>query len=590
MTATKSKNAPFLAPPPTVVIVKSSEWNAHAMRLPSRFKFQVKHTPASASQSEKLENEQAWKQGEFADVSVNIGEGAGRNSLQHSLNAAGTIPGNIEDLDQILKRQSGFLKRSKAQCAWKSWTLIGGNVNSECGEWVQGTWLDSHQVMPFIFVHAGLLADSPFDIVITVLAHELGRYLFAHGIIGAFGSKGRPSSANEPWSESDGYLYREDEYVRSGVPKPLHGKEVTREARQAIFDALHNEVPEPFGNAQFSSAVLVALTGTQTLVSAQFEKEQDYKKLLKVGKRAVKFNELVEFQCRRVAAPHLCDKYAASVVALEDPKNSKRRSEFYSGFSNSLLSFADKIHIRYSDTKKGMRGICKESLDSAPRLCADHFFSWMHSRYPGARLISEKIAAKLKGGKQATLTGWISAVKPEADSLWSSTVQGGEFLKSHRLGWYNNEQQADDFSVELMSHLGIDPRAGMTLWAEFAAMLTEKSQFPEMNLQNGYPVALSCIELAKTGFRNGAGDWLPVRLAKDWNDPHHSYCYRAFNIAREIDFHRYVTNPSRLPPAFKEVAANWPEIGIAAGEMIQNLFSCQAGPSYNEGLQNFMAR
>jgi hypothetical protein len=587
--ALKKQNTPFSAPRPKVAISKNAEWNAFAMQWPSRFKFQVNHIPPSASSSDKQEIEQLWKQNEFSDFSVIVGESAGKYALQPFIGGDEALPGNVEELDPILKRQTRFLKRSKAECTWKNWTTTSGNINPECPAWIQGAWLDSNQVVPIIFVNAGMLFETSMEKVIAILAHELGHYLFAHGVTGSFAG-GRASPATEEWNEPLGYFYREDEYVKSGVPKPVHEKEVTREARQAIYATLNHEVPEPLSNEKISRTALLALSSSQSLIGTQFEQEQDLKKLFKPGKRDVTSTDLMEFQCRRVAAPHICDKFAATIAALEDPKNLQRRVDYYPALSEALLGFAGKITIRYSDTQKGMRGICKESLQRNPHLCADSLFSWIHVRYPGVRFMSDKIAAALKTKKQATLADWLSAVKVEADSLWISTFKGREFLRANRLGWYNQEQMADDFSLELMSNLGIDPRVGMHLWAAFASQVTEKILSPDLLVQNGYPVASSCVDLAKAGFRNGAGAWLPMRLEKDWNDAHHSFCYRAFNIAREIDLHGYVTDPSRTPPALKEVAAKWPDVQGDAKKIIQELGTCQASPSNSDAMRSFMAR
>jgi hypothetical protein len=116
------------------------------------------------------------------------------------------------------------------------------------------------------------------------------------------------------------------------------------------------------------------------------------------------------------------------------------------------------------------------------------------------------------------------------DSEFAKVIQEAN---EQRLGYYTTEQEADEFAVDWIAAIGIDPvesvRQMMTL-GEFVSSrrATKRDELPFAECKAQY------LRGWKT--ESGANSWIPVGR---WNDKHHSLCYRAWNLQREIAGHRF---------------------------------------------------
>jgi hypothetical protein len=107
-------------------------------------------------------------------------------------------------------------------------------------------------------------------------------------------------------------------------------------------------------------------------------------------------------------------------------------------------------------------------------------------------------------------------------------------MREHGLGFYTTEQEADEIALELMSKIGVPPGVAVD------KVLNMLKTFGGDGI--GWT---ECSMLRDHGWKdaNGADVSVPVG---DPSNAHHNLCFRAFNMTREINAHRYepVARPS----------------------------------------------
>lgn len=119
---------------------------------------------------------------------------------------------------------------------------------------------------------------------------------------------------------------------------------------------------------------------------------------------------------------------------------------------------------------------------------------------------------------------------------------------SKGLGWYTVEQEADELSIEILSLLGVPLHSAVESNFRFLE-LEEKSgaKFMKDSHLVGKIPHKRCQELYKNGWKDEAGNPIFVAVG-GFVDTHHSGCFRAFNMDREIRAHKYMLAPSvKLP-------------------------------------------
>jgi Zn-dependent protease with chaperone function len=114
-------------------------------------------------------------------------------------------------------------------------------------------------------------------------------------------------------------------------------------------------------------------------------------------------------------------------------------------------------------------------------------------------------------------------------------------MKAERLGFYTHEQEADELSLELLAKVGLAP----------AFAVDKLLKTLEVTGDDPDPEALKfaeCSALRAQGFRDPDGKLAIVPIG-DPGNAHHNTCFRAFNLMREIEAHRYEVAPRPAPPA-----------------------------------------
>ncbi len=101
-------------------------------------------------------------------------------------------------------------------------------------------------------------------------------------------------------------------------------------------------------------------------------------------------------------------------------------------------------------------------------------------------------------------------------NFWTSLANSG-------LGWYTYEQRADDMGLEAATAVGAQPQCVIQSFI---------SLFPMTVAINGSFDKEKCMQLVESGF--SGVEAVPVG---NWSDVHHSVCYRAYNLNKEIARH-----------------------------------------------------
>jgi hypothetical protein len=564
--AEKKSPGKFYAPRPKVYLINDASWNAFATSFPHRFALSVKYVPSNFPPNFREELDSAWTVGEFSDTVLSAGSvSAGMGSLGVSFNEMPQVASSA--VSEILRRESIYLKRSKYECKLASFDSKSATLDPSCSKTVIGQWFASNQMLPVIFVNLGLLRETSFEEVTAVLAHEMAHYLWAHGIHGSFVNRQTATSESDLWSSEDGYLYDENAYAPGTVPKPLT-QVSSQESRRAIEAAMSERVPEPLYGEQISRTALMLMTNPSTLTPLQFESPTEYGSLLRSGETALPFSRLLGFHCRKHAGSAVCDRFEQLAALAGAESTAAGRVQYYDEFSKSIMQFASKIGIRYSSDQNA--ALCREKIspDSPSSICGDFLFSNLHNAYPGVSKLSERTKLKMLSLSNPTLFDWFHIVKTETGILWSSYTAGKTYLQNNRIGWYNSEQQADDASLEFLAGLGIAPKNAVEIWVRYAERETEKNATPEALVKQGYPIPQSCRGLWSRGFKDENNNWLAVRLLSDWDDSHHSYCYRAFNMTREIFFHNYQSQ-APIRETLKSISSEWIQVQSSAQAALQ---------------------
>lgn len=149
-----------------------------------------------------------------------------------------------------------------------------------------------------------------------------------------------------------------------------------------------------------------------------------------------------------------------------------------------------------------------------------------------------------------------------------------------QLGQYTIEQEADEEGLEWLTDLGFEPKA-MT-----STFLTLASLGDDTDI-GGYIIAgATCSTLAQNGWKdeNGLAVYVPLG---DYSEIHHSSCFRAFNVDREITAHRFSRQPISTAPSD---GLTWADLQSLAGKLPDPVREELANSAANQSRQVLIKR
>ena len=113
-----------------------------------------------------------------------------------------------------------------------------------------------------------------------------------------------------------------------------------------------------------------------------------------------------------------------------------------------------------------------------------------------------------------------------------------------RLGQYTTEQEADDASAEWLAALNINPKFAGDTQMNLGKWAASKGRDKSMPHDLGYA---ECLQTRQNGWKSSDGAYQYIAIG-DYDEVHHGFCYRAFNVDREIAAHGYRLDPNARPP------------------------------------------
>jgi len=127
-----------------------------------------------------------------------------------------------------------------------------------------------------------------------------------------------------------------------------------------------------------------------------------------------------------------------------------------------------------------------------------------------------------------------------------------------RLGHFTFEQEADELSGEWLPQIGLDPKSAVEVHLSFGRWAAQRGADAGMPFDVGIE---ECDRLYQHGWRESDGSYRYIAIG-DYNDPHHSFCYRAFNLDRDIRAHGFRVAAGVRPPTPQ--GGTWAEIQTLA--------------------------
>jgi Zn-dependent protease with chaperone function len=115
-----------------------------------------------------------------------------------------------------------------------------------------------------------------------------------------------------------------------------------------------------------------------------------------------------------------------------------------------------------------------------------------------------------------------------------------KLMVEKNLGFYTDEQEADEIALELMAKVGVP---GGVMIDKLLVVQKANDGYTD----TGVLKWAECAALRERGWRDEAGKPVSVPVG-NLADAHHSICFRAFNVSREINAHHYVTATRPTPP------------------------------------------
>ncbi len=148
-----------------------------------------------------------------------------------------------------------------------------------------------------------------------------------------------------------------------------------------------------------------------------------------------------------------------------------------------------------------------------------------------------------------TVADALMKVHGSLESVEDHAVAVLEKAHRERLGQYTYEQEADDIAVEVTAKIGLNP--SVVTDAMRALGKGQGSSLHGLSLGEK-----ECENLRKNKWRDEDGQYVFVPVG-GFVDPHHSICYRIFNIEREVLAHKVEPAKVKLP-AYDD--ASWKDL------------------------------
>lgn len=137
-------------------------------------------------------------------------------------------------------------------------------------------------------------------------------------------------------------------------------------------------------------------------------------------------------------------------------------------------------------------------------------------------------------------------------------------IQKRKLGFYTDEQEADQYATEMLARIGIDPKHIVEL--HLVEGLRRQNKFGEADWLRYHQMDMNvCRKLYQNGWRDDQGNYVFVPIG-ELSVPHRGNCYRAYDSAREILAHSQEYHGLKLiAPELPQFLEKW---DVVKGEAV----------------------
>ena len=259
-----------------------------------------------------------------------------------------------------------------------------------------------------------------------------------------------------------------------------------------------------------------------------------------------------DFAC--AAARDAFGPWSAEILQSEAPSDAAKSA--YLAFESKLAVCAPKLGITGAP---GARAISGGAL----------LFAGAQYK-PGPKT---KVSISFSGDDVGSFLGRLDTAARDLDTKAAKLLQ---HMRDNQIGLYTVEQEADDFAMEIATKLGLSVDQVLQGWLQFMgavdnvyAQTMTREQLVAYYQSIGEYDAADCKQLLADGFTkdDGTGKRVSVPMSLgQLDEPHHTSCYRLFNLAREAAAHHYVAGPAQpaLTPAWDDLRAEAASLAATA--------------------------
>ena len=363
------------------------------------------------------------------------------------------------------------------------------------------------QTANHVTVHSGIVAIMTESAFVSVLAHELGHYYRSH-----------PTANDAEY----GYFYTEQRKNAAKKPSPESRLEQLGKDAIKATEAID-------GGSNFTQVKgQVLRSDLYFLLGSLVTESKDSSKAC--------------VDARKLASSS--DFESTMAMFPVDPKLSDEQTAAYLNFEEGALNCLDNLNL------VGSGESVRNSFDwkKLKSVAANPTWpSWLDQLTPSSRhtldTLNKELADKIGDDSAESSGRSVGAVLRSINKKLIAVEQDAMVVlkkaQDNRLGQYTFEQEADDLAVEITASLGFDPEVVV----DAMRSLGKTSHGQSRDLSLSYD---DCETLWKNNWLDAKNNYVFVPVG-GFTDPHHSICYRMFNIEREIAAHNVVPAKLNLP-------------------------------------------
>jgi hypothetical protein len=171
-----------------------------------------------------------------------------------------------------------------------------------------------------------------------------------------------------------------------------------------------------------------------------------------------------------------------------------------------------------------------------------------------------------------TLGAFLDRLDQSGRDLDAKAAKLVQRLKDNRVGLYTIEQAADEFALQITTKMGFTSDEVLAGWLDFMGAIDRlyaRSYPPEQlaQIRQTEIDATTCKSMLDAGFLNADGSRMTMNMG-DLAEPHHTSCYRLWNLWREAQAQKFAPGPKldALTPEWATLKAEAAQLTSSAVE------------------------